>query len=122
MLCANQCQSSGYDFARRLPFNMQCLTCMRQRTGSGLNVSDNTTTWHDRYDVTLCFEDTAILCGICIIFWILVGLKFVFGKQRKKTIIPRNKLNMLKMVNIAKFGAVTGFAFIHESFPPFCSC
>eukprot|EP00731_Ephydatia_muelleri_P028692 Em0020g336a len=79
---------------------MQCLTCMRQRTGSGLNVSDNTTTWHDRYDVTLCFEDTAILCGICIIFWILVGLKFVFGKQRKKTIIPRNKLNMLKMLLI----------------------
>ena len=29
---------------------------------------------HDKVDLSLCFEDTAILFGICAVFWVLAGL------------------------------------------------
>ena len=39
----------------------------------------NRTSCHDEVDFSLCFEDAAILYGICAIFWVLAGLSFFRG-------------------------------------------
>ena len=39
----------------------------------------NRTSCHDEADFSLCFEDTAILYGICLTFWVLAGLSFFRG-------------------------------------------
>ena len=39
----------------------------------------NVTSCHDEVDFSLCFEDTAILYGICVTFWVLSGLSFCRG-------------------------------------------
>ena len=39
----------------------------------------NHSSCHDEVDFSLCFEDTAILYGICITFWFLAGLSFFRG-------------------------------------------
>ncbi|XP_065898603.1 multidrug resistance-associated protein 1-like isoform X2 [Dysidea avara] len=35
-------------------------------------------TWHDEVDLAQCFQDTAVLYSICVIFWVLAALRFVF--------------------------------------------
>ena len=37
------------------------------------------TSCHDEVDFSLCFEDTAILYGICTVFWVLAGFSFFRG-------------------------------------------
>lgn len=54
--------------------------------------------WHDSVDLTLCFEDTAILFGICAIFWILTAIGFLIGGSNKPS-IPRGWLNIAKIVS-----------------------
>ena len=34
------------------------------------------TSCYDEVDFSLCFEDTAILYGICTTFWVLAGFSF----------------------------------------------
>ena len=38
---------------------------------------------HDEVDFSLCFEDTAILYGICTVFWVLAGFSFCRGNGLK---------------------------------------
>ncbi|CAI8018869.1 Multidrug resistance-associated protein 1 [Geodia barretti] len=45
--------------------------------GEGSGLSSNNVTCHDYVDLSVCFEDTAILIGICVIFWLLAGLMFL---------------------------------------------
>ena len=54
-------------------------------------------TWYDEVDLSLCFEDTAILYAICIIFWLLAALRFVF--YTKQPPLPFSKLNVTKTVS-----------------------
>ena len=54
-------------------------------------------TWYDEVDLSLCFEDTAILYAICIIFWLLAALRFVF--HTKQPPLPFSKLNITKIVS-----------------------
>ena len=35
------------------------------------------TSCHDEVDLSLCFEDTAVLYAICAIFWFLAGVSFL---------------------------------------------
>ena len=50
-------------------------TLQPHRRPEDIGVND---TWYDEVDLSLCFEDTAILYAICIIFWLLAALWFVF--------------------------------------------
>ena len=54
---------------------------------------------HDHVDLSLCFEDTAILYGICALFWILAGFKFLCGNNVKPS-IRFNLLHMAKLVSL----------------------
>lgn len=53
--------------------------------GAGVNASHrvNASQCHDRVDLTLCFEDTAVLGGICALLWLLAGAFFVCGNSFK---------------------------------------
>ena len=44
-----------------------------------LSSPNGSTSCHDEVDFSLCFEDTAILYGICLTFWVLAGLSFFRG-------------------------------------------
>lgn len=55
--------------------------------------------WHDRVDITLCFQDTAVLFGICAVFWLLTAINFIFGNSSKPS-IPRGWLNIAKIVSV----------------------
>ena len=57
---------------------------------------------HDHVDLSLCFEDTAILYGICALFWILAGFKFLCGNNVKPS-IRFNLLHMAKLVSLVLF-------------------
>lgn len=59
----------------------------------------NSTTCHDGVDLPLCFEDTAILYGICVIFLVVAGFSFFFGNSRKAR-LPVGALHVLKLVCI----------------------
>ena len=45
----------------------------------GLSLVNGSTSCHDEVDLSLCFEDTAVLYGICLTFWVLAGLSFFRG-------------------------------------------
>ena len=53
----------------------------------------------DNFDISQCFEDTAILYGISAVFWLLAGLEFVCAKQQHRPRIPFNWLNGTKLVS-----------------------
>ena len=62
-------------------------------------------TCFDEVDLTRCFEDTAILYGISIIFWLLAGLEFCCyrpGKPRLKL----GRLSITKTVSNCKASAI----------------
>lgn len=46
---------------------------------------------HDSVDFSLCFEDTTILLSVCLFFWLMAGLKFLFGNNLK----PPVRMNWL---------------------------
>ena len=47
------------------------------------SVATANTSCHDEVDFSLCFEDTAILYGICTTFWVLSGFSFFRGNGLK---------------------------------------
>ena len=59
----------------------------------------NITTCHDYVDLSVCFEDTAILIGICVIFWMLAGLKFLVTSCSQAKTLPYSKLHACKQVS-----------------------
>ena len=54
-------------------------------------------TWHDEVDLSQCFQDTAVLYSICVIFWILAALRFVFLARRPP--LSYSWLSVTKMVS-----------------------
>ena len=55
-------------------------------------------TCHDDVDLTLCFEDTAILYLICASLWFLAGLEFLTTKRKSQASIPLSVLNVSRIV------------------------
>ena len=47
----------------------------------------------------MCFEDTAVLIGICTLFWLLAGIKFLVPNGLKSS-LPLSILHICKLVNI----------------------
>ena len=63
----------------------------------------NATCYSGTVDFTLCFEDTAILYGICIIFWVLAGFSFLCGGdviKHASSTLPCGSLHIIKVVCI----------------------
>lgn len=58
-------------------------------------------TCHDEVDLSLCFEDTAILYGISVLLWLLAVAEFSYSKRRQAT--PSSSLNW---VILAKLGVL----------------
>ena len=58
------------------------------------------TSCHDEVDFSLCFEDTAILFGICVIFWVLAGLTFCHGFGIKPS-LDFGPLHAIKLVRVS---------------------
>ena len=56
-------------------------------------------TCHDEVDLTLCFQETAILYGICVTFWLLAGFEFI-TRRRRRPVTPFNPLNITRIVRI----------------------
>ena len=50
-------------------------------SGSG---SGSSSGCHDEVDFTLCFEDTAVLYGVCLVAWVLGGLAFLCAPYHRK--------------------------------------
>ena len=70
------------------------LSLQPHRRPDDIGVND---TWHDEVDLSLCFEDTAILYAICVIFWLLAALRFVL--HTKQPPLPCSKLSVTKIVS-----------------------
>jgi hypothetical protein len=69
----------------------------------------NATCYDDVMDFTLCFEDTAILYGICVIFWVLAGFSFLCGGdviKHASSALPCGSLHVVKVVCIATYASV----------------
>ena len=61
----------------------------------------NATCYSGAVDFTLCFEDTVILYGICVVFWVLAGLSFLCGGDVVKNAsssLPCGGLHAIKVV------------------------
>ena len=56
------------------------------------------TSCHDEVDFSLCFEDTAILYGICTVFWVLAGLSFFRGNPGLRPPLTFRPLYASKLV------------------------
>ena len=53
---------------------------------------------HDGVDLSVCFEDSAVLYAICIFLWVFAGLEFLLGRNSIKPKIYFNLLHALKLV------------------------
>lgn len=54
---------------------------------------------HDEVDLTLCFEDTAILYSICALFYLLAALEFLCSNHKHVQRTPLGYLHLLKLVS-----------------------
>lgn len=72
-----------------------------QKGGSSSNNSSNNGT-SDVVDFTLCFEDTAILYGVCMVVWILAGFSFICASYHRRG-IRISLLHLAKIVSILIF-------------------
>ena len=61
----------------------------------------NGSSCHDEVDFSLCFEDTAILYGICLVFWVLAGFSFCRGNGLKPR-LDFGPLHIIKLVSMEK--------------------
>lgn len=61
----------------------------------GYNVT-NGSRCHDSVDISLCFEDTAVLYSVCVIFWLLGGVAFLCANSVK----PRIAFNQLHAAKV----------------------
>lgn len=55
---------------------------------------------HDGVDLPLCFTETAVLYGVCVLMWLMASLEFFFTRNRRPK-VPFNPLNVTKMVSFA---------------------
>ena len=53
---------------------------------------------HDEVDFSLCFEDTAILYGVCLVVWILAAFVAVCAPYQRKS-LPLSLLHLGKIVS-----------------------
>ena len=60
-------------------------------------------------DLPLCFEDTAILYGICAIFWVLAAFSFVCGNGLK----DRLSVGLLHCLKLVGYRCDSGVHFGH---------
>ena len=68
-------------------------------SGSGSDSGNgNTPGLHDEEDFSQCFEDTAILYGVCLVAWVLGGLQFIFASHSQRK-LPINPLHIAKLVS-----------------------
>ena len=58
----------------------------------------NESVWHDEVDITQCFNDTAVLYSIAVIFLVFTFIKFLCGRGNKPA-IPFSYLNVIKIVS-----------------------
>ena len=56
-------------------------------------------TCHDEVDLTLCFQDTVILYGICVMFLVLALLECVVTKRNRRPSVQFSVLNVTKIVS-----------------------
>ena len=56
-------------------------------------------TCHDEVDLTLCFQYTAILVGICVILWVLAAFEFLTTRFSRPA-TPFNTLNITRIVSL----------------------
>jgi hypothetical protein len=69
-----------------------------RRDGNGMVYPfENGSNWFDSVDFSLCFQDTAILYAIVVIFWILSAVNFLCANGNKPS-IPFNWKNVTKIV------------------------
>ena len=54
-------------------------------------------TWYDEVDLSRCFQETAVLYTICVIFWILAFLRFCC--YVKQPYLSYSWLNIAKIVS-----------------------
>ena len=66
--------------------------------------SVNSSNCHDGVDLPLCFEDTAILYGICAPFLVLVSFSFLCGKDHRNG-LEFSLLFATKLVGALSFNA-----------------
>ena len=59
---------------------------------------NGTCTAHDSVDLPICFTDTAILYGVCVLMWLLAGVEFIFRRHQYPR-IPWNLVNISKLVS-----------------------
>ena len=71
-------------------------TCRYYLSGS------NVTNCYDEVDLSLCFEDTAILYMICAIFWVLAGFSFVCITNNTRPSLKVGILHVAKLVCIIR--------------------
>ena len=68
-------------------------------SGSGSGSGNGSTPGpHDEVDFSQCFEDTAILYGVCLVVWVLGGLQFIFASYHRRK-IPINLPHIAKLVS-----------------------
>ena len=65
-------------------------------------VLSNDSEWvcHDGVDLTLCFQDTAILCTILFLFCFFGSLRLVCGHGNNRPGVPFNLINVAKIVSL----------------------
>ena len=61
----------------------------------------NLTNCHDGVDLPLCFEDTAILYGICAVFLVLAACSFMCGNSLKAK-LTIGLLHSIKLVGTSR--------------------
>ncbi len=72
---------------------------LSQRRGPSFSCL-NHTVCQDDVDLTICFEDTAILYLICVSLWLLTGLEFLTTSRKTRDRIAFNHLNVSKIVSL----------------------
>lgn len=68
----------------------------------GSGQSNVNRTCHDEVDLSVCFEDTAILITVCALFWVFAGFKFITSRYPKVP-LPFSLLHGCKQVRNTRF-------------------
>ena len=79
--------------------NTAAAVCQHQRNVTGTMISGNCR--HGSLDFTPCFEDTAILYVVCVVFWVLAGFSFLCGGevlQHASSSLRCGTLHVMKVV------------------------
>ena len=72
--------------------------CTFYRTTRSAAILGANSSCHDEVDFSLCFEDTAILYGICTVFWVLAEFSFCRGNPGLKPPLNFRPLYASKLV------------------------